>query len=87
MVKCDMTKLTSEQQKQFALRWKTVGPELERIRFEELSNQPFRATLVAFNGLFEMAIKNSPPLDTSGLVEFQRLLAKAHVDARFNRRC
>ena len=61
-----MSKLTPDQQKQIALKWKVVGPELERIRFEELSKKPFRASLAAFNDLFEMAVKNSPPSNTSG---------------------
>jgi len=72
-----MSKLTKEQQKHLVSNWKTAGAELERIHFRELSQQPFRASVEPFNGLFEMAIKNSPPSNTSGLVEFQRILAKA----------
>ncbi|MFO7534459.1 MAG: hypothetical protein R6X19_02025 [Kiritimatiellia bacterium] len=70
-----MKKLTREQQ-QFLVRvWDKAGPELERIRKEELRGLPYNWRNVVT--LLEMGdYYKGPSRLTSGLVEMQRLFMK-----------
>lgn len=52
--------------------WRRAGPELERMRREDIRRADTARSIPAFDGLFEGAIRDFPPKPTSGLVEQQR---------------
>jgi len=65
--------------------WKLAGPELERIREEELRNENTIRAFEAFEGMAFLATRDFPPEPNSGLVEQQRwfmLLAEKQKQAR-----
>ena len=71
-----MKRLTKEQQRHLVRIWQTAGPELERIRREELRGLPYNWEDVDM--LLDMGdYYDGPPRLTSGLVEMQRLFMKA----------
>ena len=51
--------------------WRRAGPELERMRREEIRKADTSRSIPAFDGLFEGAVRDFPPRPTSGLVEQQ----------------
>jgi len=67
--------MTTEERAQVQLwvdTWKRAGPELERIREEEVRAANTHAAFEAFKGMAFLAIRNHPPEPYSGLVEQQR---------------
>lgn len=52
--------------------WKRAGPELEKMRREEIRRADTASSIPAFDGLFEQAVREFPPAATSGLVQQQR---------------
>lgn len=52
--------------------WRRAGPELERMRREDIRNADTMLSIPAFDGLFEGAIRDFPAKPMSGLVEQQR---------------
>ncbi len=52
--------------------WKSAGPELERMREEDIRRQNTMANFETFTGMALLAIRDHPPQPTSGLVEQQR---------------
>lgn len=71
-----MKRLTKEQQRHLVKIWQTAGPELERIRREELRGLPYKWEDVDM--LLDMGdYYDGPPRLTSGLVEMQRLFMNA----------
>ena len=71
-----MKRLTKEQQRHLVRIWQTAGPELERIRREELRGLPYKWEDVDM--LLDMGdYYDGPPRLTSGLVEMQRLFVNA----------
>ena len=71
-----MAEMTPGQWRQYAERWKQAGPELERVRREELRNLKYDWRVV--DALLEIGA-NSPRREDepNGLVEMQRLFMKA----------
>ena len=71
-----MATMTAEHWQQYAAQWKRAGPELARIRREELANWTYDWMLV--DSLLEIGA-NSPRKEEepNGLVEMQRLFMKA----------
>lgn len=62
--------------RRWADSWKSTGPELERIRREELRRiDPFK-TIALLCGPADYHVAPRAPKLTSGLVEQQRLFAK-----------
>lgn len=57
-------------------KWKVVGPELERMRREDIRRANTQEAIQLFDLAFKAVLRNTPPRETSGLVEFQRLLRK-----------
>jgi len=58
--------------------WKRAGPELDRIRREEIRAFRYEENFDIVDSLFEMALRLAgPPRETSGLVEQQRIFRKA----------
>jgi len=56
--------------------WQVVGSKLERLRREDIRNANTQDSIRQFDLAFKAAIRNTPHRQTSGLVEFQRLLRK-----------
>ena len=56
--------------------WKKAGPELERIRREELLRVDVARALESLEDAFLCALRDSPPKPSSGLVEQQRLFGR-----------
>jgi hypothetical protein len=56
--------------------WQVVGPELERMRREDIRRANTQDSIQLFDLAFKAALQNTPPRNNSGLVEFQRLLRK-----------
>ena len=52
--------------------WKRAGPELERMREEEVRKENTPAAFEAFEGMALLSIRDRPPEPYSGLVEQQR---------------
>jgi hypothetical protein len=50
---------------------------MERVRREELESFCHEDNIAAIDALLEIAVENSKPSTTSGLVELQRLLSSA----------
>ncbi len=71
-----MAEMTPDQWREYAERWKQAGPELERVRREELRNLKYDWRIV--DSLLEIG-SNSPRREDepNGLVEMQRLFMKA----------
>lgn len=62
--------------KEYAERWKRLGPLLEAQREEDVGRSKTISNIAAFGRLYAMAVAASPPLPTSGLVGQQRWFAK-----------
>ncbi len=56
--------------------WEVLGPELERLRRESIRNANTVESIRLFDLAFKATLRNISPRQTSGLVEFQRLLGK-----------
>ncbi len=71
----------TEEEKQLTLRWiecwRRAGPELERIRAEEIRATDTARSIQILDDAFESAIRLNPPQATSGLIEQQRLFVRA----------
>jgi hypothetical protein len=65
---------TERNLKRWVENWKQLGPELERIRREEIRRADTQQAIQLFDLAFKAALRNIPPRESSGLVEFQRLL-------------
>jgi hypothetical protein len=68
----EMTPEQRAQMKRWVDIWKKAGPELEKIRFEEVRNADTQRSVRALKGMALMSLPNHPPKATSGLVEQQR---------------
>jgi hypothetical protein len=69
-----------EAQEQLVRRWvenwRQAGPELERLRAEEIRNSDTAAAIEQLSDAFESARRQWKPPTTFGLVEQQRLFAR-----------
>jgi hypothetical protein len=65
-----------ERLKQWVETWKRAGPELERIRREELRAFRYEDKAGIIESLLEIGVDFGRPRLTSGLVEQQRLFMK-----------
>lgn len=63
-----------EQMREWVRTWKQAGPELERIRIEEMRASDPSDTARAFTGL--SLLKNLPDRPLTGLIEQQALFAR-----------
>lgn len=57
--------------------WQRAEPELERMRRDDIRHADMAASIPAFDGLFEGAIRDFPAPLTSGLVEQQSCFRRA----------
>lgn len=73
----EMTAEEKARAKKCVDAWRRAGPELERMRREEIRHADTARSIPAFDGLFEGAIREFPAKPTSGLVEQQRCFHRA----------
>lgn len=57
-------------------RWETLGPLLEKLRAEEIRKADTVTAIQMFDTAFKIALRDLPPRQTSGLVEWQRVMKK-----------
>jgi len=72
--------MTSEEKARARLcveAWRRAGPELERMRRQDIRHADTARSIPAFDGLFEGAVREFPPKPTSGLVEQQLCFGRA----------
>jgi hypothetical protein len=62
--------------RQWAQTWKEFGPELERMRLEDVRDEDNLLSLRLLARAFNQATRTHTPSETSGLVEMQQHLAK-----------
>jgi hypothetical protein len=60
-----------ERQVRYVQRWKDLGPALQQIRDEEIRQADTAASIESFTEAFRIALRDLPPRETSGLVEWQ----------------
>lgn len=65
-----------EQSRQFVQSRQRAGPELERIRREELRAMDDRMDLDGMDALADIGVRDGTPRTTSGLVEMQKWFMK-----------
>lgn len=63
------------QARQWAQTWKRAGPELERIRCEELRRLDVPKAIALLCGSDDYTVAPRAPKPTSGLVDQQRIFA------------
>lgn len=61
---------------EYVKRWEWLGPELQRIRDEEIRNTNTQEAIRSFDTAFKIAMRDLPPRTTSGLVEWGTLVQK-----------
>ena len=66
------------QARQWAQTWKRAGPELERIRKDELRQLDVFQAITHLCGPADYTVPPHAPKPTSGLVEQQRWFMKQH---------
>jgi len=71
-----------EELRAWVQNWREIGPELDRVRREEIRSANTQESIRAFDLAFQAAIRNHPPRATSGLVEMQRLFKKLREQNR-----
>jgi hypothetical protein len=65
-----------EQGRRWARNWRELGPELERIRREELRRIDPYQVIAQLCGTFDYTVPPRAPKPTSGLIEQQRLFTR-----------
>jgi hypothetical protein len=70
---------TDDGKKEYVEHWKRVGPILERFEHEELRKSSYEDKWELIDGLLQLGfdLPNAKDPMTSGMVEQQRLFAKA----------
>jgi hypothetical protein len=64
-----------ELQREYVVRWKKLGPILEEIQDREIREADTAAVIRSMDQAFQIALRDSPPRETSGLVEWHRRAA------------
>jgi len=67
---------TTEGMAQWLANWKTASTRLAGLRRQDLQHIDLAKVFEAMEGAFQSALLHSPKPMTSGLVQFQALLAK-----------
>jgi hypothetical protein len=71
-----MNPSAADKLREWVRNWQVVGPRLDRLRRAEIRNANTQESIKQFDLAFKAALRNTPHRQTSGLVEFQRLLRK-----------
>ena len=66
----------TEKIRRWVQTWKETGPELDKIRLREISEEDNLLSLRLLARAFNHATRTQPPNGSSGLVEMQRYFAK-----------
>jgi hypothetical protein len=71
--------LSDDGKKEFVEHWKRVGPLLERFERDELRGSSYEENWELIDGLLQLGfdLPNTKDPMTSGMIEQQRLFAKA----------
>jgi hypothetical protein len=69
--------MTNEEAQEFVERWRKAGPELEKVRRQELRALTNVEANRLFHAVLEIGNSHHQNRDTSGLVEQQRIFQKA----------
>ena len=64
-------------EKKWLAAWRRAGPELERIRRDEVRHADTRAAIESLAGAFRCAVRDLGTREGSGLAEQQRWFARA----------
>jgi len=67
-----MNNSETDAMRQWVARWQKAGPELARIRRQELRRTDVAASIEQLEDSFQSALLNYPARLTSGLIEQQR---------------
>ena len=62
--------------REWVRNWEVVGPKLHDLRREDIRNANTQESIKQFVLAFKATLRNTPHRQTSGLVEYQRLLRK-----------
>lgn len=60
----------------YVRRWAALGTELEKIRENEIREADTQAAIRMLDSAFKMALRNLPPRQTSGIVEWQDMVRR-----------
>jgi hypothetical protein len=71
-----MANTDADRLRAWVRNWQLLGPELDRMRREDIRRANTKESIKLFDLAFKAALRNMPPRTTSGLVEYQRLLRK-----------
>jgi len=71
-----MKSSSTDKLREWVRNWEVVGARLEHLRRHDIRNANTSDSIRQFDLAFKAAIRNTPHRQTSGLVEFQRLLRK-----------
>ncbi|HYW43520.1 MAG TPA: hypothetical protein VE959_11735 [Bryobacteraceae bacterium] len=64
-----------EQLKEYARRWTELAPLLQEIRDRETRQADTASSIRMMEQAFRIALRDLPPRESSGLVEWQRYMA------------
>jgi hypothetical protein len=62
--------------REWVAAWKKAGPDLQRIRLEEIRTADTRAVIESLDAAFRSALLHYPPIPYSGLIEQQKLFQR-----------
>lgn len=62
--------------KEYLLRWRELTPILRALKDEDIRRAETWSAIRAFDGIFEAAVRDLPPRESSGLVDFQDRLSR-----------
>jgi hypothetical protein len=71
-----MENTDADRLRDWVRNWQLLGPELDRLRREDIRHSDTQKSIKLFDLAFKAALRNTPTRTTSGLVEYQRLLRK-----------
>lgn len=66
----------ARQLKEWVAAWKRAGPELERMRFEDVRRTNTAEAIQQLSGAFEWAMRQYGTRPSSGLVEQQAIFSR-----------
>lgn len=69
-------KPSNDHMRAWVAAWKKAGPDLHRIRLEEIRSADTRAAIESLDAAFRSALLHYPPMPNSGLVEQQKLFQR-----------
>jgi len=68
--------LDKQQLRQYVRMWAANGRLLEELRDQEIRQADTAASIQMFESVFRMALRELPPRDSSGLVEWQDFMCR-----------